>query len=219
VLVAPDSSGQGLGQGRVGVLDSLLGRLGELAPVLLHLLVAGLAFAETALFLDLLVPGEVGLVLAGAAARHGGTATLPGLIAAGSVGAVLGDSCSYVLGRLASGSRLGLRVSHELHRAERFFERRGGMAVFLGRWVGALRAVVPFVAGAAHMPYGRFFAWNVAASLGWVSTVVAVGWYFGDDVARTVDRLGAGLSLVVVVGLGVWFLRRRRERVRSARRP
>jgi membrane protein DedA with SNARE-associated domain len=199
------------------VLDSLLDALGNLGPGLLHLAVAGLAFAETALFLDIVVPGEVGLVLAGAAA-HRADIGVVGLIAAGVVGAVVGDSCSYALGRVASrGGVVRRRAGPALERAESFFGRRGGAAVFLGRWVGALRAVVPFVAGAAGMPYGRFLVWNVAASIGWVSTVVLLGWALGDAVARTVDRVGGWISAVAVAGLVTWLLvsRRRRSRARD----
>jgi membrane-associated protein len=198
------------------VIDSLLDAIGRLGPGVLHLVVAGLAFAETALFLDLVVPGEVGMVLAGAAAHRAGIA-VPGLVAAGAAGAVIGDTCSYLLGRAAARGRLlgsaavRRRLGPAVERAERHFERRGGLAVFLGRWVGALRAVVPFVAGAARMPYGRFLLWNVAASIGWVTTVVVLGWVLGEAVAGTVDRVGVWVSAVVVAGLAAWWLLRRRR--------
>lgn len=212
-------AGLGGGSGGVvaGLADGLLDTLGSLGPGLLHLAVAGLAFGETALFLDLLVPGEVGMVLAGAAA-HRGDIGLPGLVAAGAAGAVLGDSCSYALGRavaaerLPGSSRVLRRFERSIERATAFFARRGGRAVFLGRWVGALRAVVPFVAGTARMPYGRFLAWNVLASIGWVGTVLTAGWIFGGAVARTVDRIGVGVSIVVVVALAGWALLTHRRR-------
>lgn len=202
-----------------GFVDGLLDALGDLGPGFLHLAIAGLAFAETALLLDLLVPGEVGMVLAGAAA-HRAEVQLPGLVLAGAVGAALGDSCSYGLGRLVAAGRLPgtaralQRVQPSLRRAESFFARRGGAAVFLARWVGALRAVVPFVAGAARMPYGTFLAWNVAASVGWVATVVTSGWVLGSAVAVTVDRVGAVVSVLAVGGLVVWFPAMRRRRAR-----
>ena len=197
--------------------EGLLDGLADLGPGLLHLAIAGLAFAETALFLDLVVPGEVGMVLAGAAAHRGGIG-LPGLIAAGAVGATIGDSCSYALGRAVAAGRLpgthGAvdRLRPAMTRAEAFFDRRGGAAVFLGRWVGALRAVVPFVAGTAGMPYRRFLAWNIAASVGWVATVVGLGWALGGAVAATVDRVGTWLSAGALVAVSLWWLRSRRAR-------
>lgn len=202
------------------LVDDLLDGIGRLGPGVLHLAVALLAFGETALFLDLVVPGEVGMVLVGAAAHRAG-AELPTLIAAGATGAVVGDTCSYVLGRLTASGRLPgsrrllRRFDDGFERAHRFFARRGGAAVFFGRWVGALRAVVPFVAGAARMPYLRFLAWNVAASIGWVTTVLVLGWTLGEAVAGTVDRVGGWISAVVVAGLAAWLLVRRRRRHRA----
>lgn len=196
-----------------GVLDAL----GDLGPGLLHLAVAGLAFAETALFLDIVVPGEVGMVLAGAAARRADIG-LVGLVAAGALGATVGDSCSYALGRFL-GTRamerwgfLQRRLGPSIDRAHDSFARRGGVAVFLGRWVGALRAVVPFVAGMAGMPYRRFLPWNVAASIAWVAAVVGIGWAVGETIADTVDRVGTAVSVVVVVAIAVVFVVRRRRR-------
>jgi undecaprenyl-diphosphatase len=199
-----------------GIADSVLDSLADLGPGMLHLAAALLAFAETALFMDLVVPGEVGLVLVGAAGQRAG-ADVPTLVAAGALGAVLGDSCSYALGRLVAAgrlpgtARLARRFDGAIHRAESFFDRHGGAAVFLGRWVGALRAVVPFVAGAGRMGFGTFLAWNVAASIGWVSTVVGLGWVFGDHVASTVDRIGAVVSVVAVAALMAWLLTARRR--------
>jgi membrane protein DedA with SNARE-associated domain len=199
------------------LLDGLLDALGDLGPVPLHLVVAGLAFAETAMFLDFVVPGEAGMVLAGAAA-HRAEVPLVGLVAAGAVGATLGDSCSYALGRfvgrraLDRWPRVKRRVEPSLQRAEQTLDRRGGAAVFFGRWVGALRAVVPFVAGAARMPYPRFLGWNVAASIAWVTAVVTVGYVFGETIASAVDRVGAVVSAVVVLGIVAWVLHRRRRR-------
>ena len=182
----------------------------------LYVLVAVLAFSETAMFFDLLVPGEVGMVLAGAAGAQGDVSLL-GLVVAGASGALLGDSFSYVLGR-----RYGPRLVHRfafvrrrlephLDSAHAYFARRGGVAVFGARWVGALRAVVPFVAGTAAMPYPRFLVWNVLASFGWVSTTVALGWYAGEPAARAVDRIGLVVSAVVVVVIAAAWLRRRQR--------
>lgn len=201
----------------MSAVDELLDRLGDLGAVPLHLTVAGLAFAETALFLDLLVPGEVGMVLVGAAA-HRADLTLPTVVAAGVLGATVGDTASYALGRAVAAERLPgsqwlvRRASRSVGRAERFFERHGGRAVFLGRWVGALRAVVPFAAGLGRMPYRHFLAWNLAASVGWVTTVVGAGWFLGDTVAEAVGDLSAALSLAVVAALVLVLVVRWRRR-------
>jgi membrane protein DedA with SNARE-associated domain len=205
-------------------LEDLLDRLGDLGPVALHLLAGGLAFAETAMFLDLLVPGEVGMVLVGAAARREDL-PLGSLVAVGALGAALGDSVSYGLGRAVGAGRLPgsqwlvRRASRSVARAERYFERHGGRAVFLGRWVGALRAVVPFAAGLARMPYRRFLAWNIAASLGWVATVVGAGWFLGEAVAERVGDVSSAVSIVVVASLALLLVLRHRRRRRDRPAP
>lgn len=198
--------------------ERLIERIGELPAPLFLLAVALLAFSETVLFLDLLVPGEVGMVLAGAAAVQAGI-PLGAAIAAGVVGAVLGDSTSYWLGRTVGPDIVHRfrwtrrRVEPGLERARRYFERSGGLAIFGGRFVGALRAVVPFVAGAGEMAYERFLAWNVAASVAWVGLVITLGHQFGDDIASVVDRVGVVVSVVVVIAIvAAWRFRVARRR-------
>jgi membrane protein DedA with SNARE-associated domain len=194
-------------------------RVGTLALVAVAF---GLGFGEAAVGLDLLVPGEVGMVLAGAVAAAG-DAPLPLVIAAGAAGAAAGDSAGYWLGR-----RYGLtlvrrwrwtrrRLAPSAERARRYFERRGGAAVFAARFVGALRAVVPVVAGTARMPYGRFLAWDLPAALLWATAVVSLGYFVGEEVAAAVDRVGLVISIVVIAALaGVFILGRRRSRNRVA---
>jgi membrane-associated protein len=165
-----------------------------------------IAFAESAILLDLVVPGEVGLVLAGAVAAELGT-PLPLVIGVAAAGAVLGDALGYLLGR-----RLGPEAARRwswsrrilqprLDRAKEHFERRGGMSVAAARWVGALRAVVPVMAGAAAFPFRRFLLWDVPAAMAWSATVVTAGFLVGDDIAQLVDRIGTGISVVAVGGI------------------
>lgn len=169
-----------------------------------------LAFAETAIGLDLVVPGEAGMVVVGAVGRRA-ELSLPGLIACASVGATAGDLFSYWLGR-----RYGLRVLErwewtrkrllpKAKRAKGYFERRGSVVVFGGRWVGALRAVVPLVAGTARMPLPTFLAWNIAASISWTAVVISIGWLVGAGIADVVDRWSGWISVLVVSALALWF--------------
>jgi membrane-associated protein len=137
-----------------------------------------------------------------------------------NIGAILGDNASFLIGR-RYGKRVVTkwewarrRLEPAMARAEEHFRRYGGRTLFVGRWVGALRAVVPVVAGAARMPYIRFLPWNVAGSLSWVATVVTLGYAFGDEIARLVDRFGLALSVVVVsvlAGRFAWKRWRRRQ--------
>lgn len=187
----------------------------------LHVAAFFLAFAECALFLDLVVPGEAGMVVAAAAAARTDV-PLPTMILAATAGAILGDSVSYVIGR-----RWGLaivrrwepvrrRLEPRVERAERYFADRGGAAVFLGRFVGVIRGVVPVVAGTAGMPYRRFLPWNVAASIVWTTGVMTAGYFLGRHVESVVGRVSLVVTAVVVLGVGVWWLVVRRRRRHAA---
>lgn len=206
------------------MFDYLLDRLAGADPLLLHLGAFFLAFGETAMFLDFVVPGEVGLVVVGAASGRADS-PLWTLIAAASLGATLGDSVSYWLGRrfgldlVCKWSFLRRRLEPAVERAQQHFERRGaGVTIFLGRFVGAARAVVPAVAGMARMPYLRFLPWNAAASVAWTTVVISLGYAFGRHIGGIVGDVGLAISAVVVVGATLWWFVRRRRRDAGARR-
>jgi SNARE associated Golgi protein len=117
-------------------------RLGALALAALAL---GLGFGERAIALDLVVPGEVGMVFIGAASRAG-DAPLTLVIAASVLGAVAGDSFGYFIGRrwgttvLYRWNWLRRRVERSVERSRTYLARRGGVAVFVARWVGRSNA-------------------------------------------------------------------------------
>jgi membrane protein DedA with SNARE-associated domain len=201
--------------------ERLLDNIADLGPVVLHLVVFFLAFSETALFLDLVIPGEAGMVVAGAAAERAG-ASLPTMILAAAAGAIAGDTVSYLIGR-RYGMRLiqrwgpiRRRLEPRAERAHDFFERHGGAAVFIGRFVGVVRGVIPAVAGMAKMPYGRFLAWNVAASIAWTAAVISAGYLLGRNIEKVVSRVGLVITLVVVVSVAGWWWYRRRHRAPHA---
>jgi membrane protein DedA with SNARE-associated domain len=103
------------------------------------------------------------------------------------------------------------RLGPALARAEERFATRGGWAIFGARWVGALRAVVPLVAGSARMPVRRFLAWNAVASVLWASAIISLGYVVGRHVGTSLERVGAAVSVVVVTVLVVrWWRRRHR---------
>ena len=202
----------------MGIAGSILDGVARLGAVGLHAAVAGLAFGETAVFLDFIVPGEVGMVVAGAAAERTGV-PLVTMILAATVGATIGDSVSYGIGRrwgrplLCRYEVVRTRMAPKIERAEGWFDERGGAAIFFGRFVGALRAVVPLAAGIGRMPYGRFLPWNIAASLLWGGITVTLGYVAGEHIASFVDRTGWAISGVVVVGALVWYLVSRARKV------
>jgi membrane protein DedA with SNARE-associated domain len=205
------------------VADTILDAVSGVGGPLLYLITFLLAFAETAAFLDFFIPGEVGLVVAGAAAQRAGE-PLAVMIAAGARAAPPGDTVSYLLGR-----RFGVRIVErwdftrrhlgpKIERAQDYFGDKGGAAVFFGRFVGALRAVVPLVAGTAGMPFRRFFLWNVAASICWAGAVLSLGYFVGERIADVIDRLGLWISVVALALVAAYFGFRwwRRRRVSAS---
>jgi membrane-associated protein len=195
----------------------LLEEIGGLGSPWLQLVAFALAFGETAFLLDLVVPGEVGLVIVGAAAARGGE-PLVTVIAAGAIGATLGDSVGWLIGRygavwlFAHVAWLRERVEPRLVPARGYFERRGGAAVFLGRFIGAFRSVVSIVAGMNGMPYRRFLGWNIAASLAWVGLVVTAGYVFGENVDAIVSEAGLVVTATVLsIAMVVWLIARWRR--------
>jgi len=178
-----------------------------------------LAFGEAAAFVGLFLPGETALLLGGVLAATG-RVSLPVLLVVAVVAAVLGDSVGYEVGRRGGSpvrrSRLGRRIGAERwNRAEQFVLRRGGPAVFLGRWVGVLRALVPALAGMTGMPYRRFLAWNLAGGVTWATTVVLAGYATGAawrSAAHYFGQVGLVLAAVAVLAVLGWWLVRRRKR-------
>ncbi|GAB3146580.1 hypothetical protein GCM10027290_28580 [Micromonospora sonneratiae] len=190
-----------------------------LPGVPVYALVGALVFAEDALFLGFVIPGEAAAVLGGVAASRGHV-ELPVMIVVVVVAAIIGDTVGYAVGRRLGprlvDSRVLRRHRDRVHRAQRFVARRGGPAVFLGRFVAFLRALVPALSGAARMPYRRFLFFNAVGGLVWGTAVVLLGHLAGNSYAlveRTFGRVTAVTVVgLVVVGWLVWHLRRRRSR-------
>jgi membrane-associated protein len=196
-------------------VSGLVHRILEL-PGWLVLLVAGLmVFAEDALFVGFVVPGETVALLAGAAAKLGHV-SLSGVLIVVIVAAIVGDSLGYEIGRHLGPRVLRQRIFDKrlkrLDDAQDFLARRGGSAVFLGRWIAFFRAVMPFLAGTARMRYPKFLAWNAAGGLAWGATVVLLGYAAGASYAqveKTFGRDAAFVALAVMVAaLVIWRIRR-----------
>ena len=190
------------------VVDTVLSLSGLPAYALVGLLAA----AEAAAFIGLFLPGEAALLLGGVLASQG-RVSLPVMIAVAVVAAIVGDSIGYEIGRRGGPalkrSRLGRVVGPaRWEKGESLLERRGGPAVFFGRWVGLLRALVPCLAGMGRMPYPRFLLWNASGGLLWASFVVLTGYAAGAQYKRVEQLFGRaslliGLAVVLLGGLFV----------------
>jgi membrane-associated protein len=181
-----------------------------------------LVFAEDAILAGLIAPGETAAVIGGVAAGRGHV-SLTVMCVCVCAAAIAGDAVGYLAGRrwgprLAS-SRLLRRREARVAQAEAFLVRRGGTAVFLGRFVAFLRTVIPFLAGSSGMHYGRFTAFNVAGGVLWGVGCVVVGFVAGDSYQSIERILGPATAGVVValavVAFVVWRVHRYRRETRD----
>jgi len=185
-----------------------------------------IVFAETGLIVTPFLPGDSLLFAAGALA---GAGTLnPGLTAVLIVvAAIAGDAVNYSVGRI-SGTRIihlsrtnprwGRWVKPDyIERAHEFFERQGGKAIVLARFVPIVRTFVPFVAGVAEMSYPAFALYNVTGALAWVAVCVGAGYLFGQVpiVRDNFSLVAIGIVFVSLLPMLFEYLRHRR----AARQP
>jgi membrane protein DedA with SNARE-associated domain len=167
------------------------------------------------------VPSATTLVTAAALAARGALSIWAVAIGA-AIGGTAGGLAGYGIG-IKGGMRLvrryGARVGiddEKLVRARKFFSQRGAWAVFLSRFVGVVRIVVPMIAGVAHMRFAPFFVANAAGSIGTAAGYAALGWFFGRDLPKLRHHLTEA-TLVVLALLGGWgVLRHVRERRRAS---
>lgn len=183
-----------------------------------YAIVAALVFFEDALFVGFVIPGETAAVVGGALSALGVLA-YPIVLTIVIVAAVLGDQVGYRIGhhvgpRLKA-SRPGRFVGDaRWAAADDFFARRGGPAVFAGRWVALMRALTPATAGMSGLPMRVFLPWNVLGGVSWSVVFVTLGYALGHSLDTLQHYLKYGdLALIAVVGLGIAFLiwRHRRE--------
>ena len=163
-------------------------------------------FCETGLVVTPFLPGDSLLFALGAlsAIDTSGTLRAPLLMALLAAAAVLGNMANYAIGRSIgppafSGRYRWLKVDY-LRRTEAFFQRHGGLAVLLSRFLPILRTLVPFVAGIGRMPYARFFGYNLIGGSSWVLLFVGGGYLFGN-IPLVKSHFGVVTLLIVAVSL------------------
>lgn len=197
-------------------IDLLLETIGSIDP-LLRTLLAGLAMLlETSVLLGLAVPGDTIVIIAALAVEE--WPWWLGLIAATVVGAICGETIGFAIGRWIGPAidrwlaRRWPTASLRWRRTERYLARRGGIAIFLSRFLPVAHSLVPLIAGSAGMPYRRFLAWTLPACVLWASAYSSAGWLAGGTYRELADELhGAGYVLVGVVAVfivGVWVAKR-----------
>jgi membrane protein DedA with SNARE-associated domain len=187
------------------LIEDIAAGLGEWA----YLLVAFMAMAETAAFLGFVAPGEFTIIFGGVLAGEG-TLSIQLLIGIAWASCVIGDGIGFYLGRrlgrnfaLKHGPRL--RITEERFRkVEDFFGKHGGKAIFIGRWLGLVRPLMPFLAGASGMRYGRFLPYDVLGAGLWSATWCLLGYIFWQSFEQVASTAGRGtIAFAILLGIAV----------------
>jgi membrane protein DedA with SNARE-associated domain len=181
-----------------------------------YLAVFLLPFAEAAILLGFVIPGETALVFGGVLAGQGQVNGFAVLVIA-VVGAVTGDGVGYLVGRRYGAAlqqtRVGRLVGDDRWKiAEEFVRRRGGPAVFFGRFTALLRALVPGIAGMAGMHYPTFAIWNLLGGLTWAGACVLGGWAIGDVIGTYLSDASYVVVGFVVLVAAILLIRHRLHR-------
>lgn len=178
-----------------------------------YLIVFALALGDAVLPL---LPSETALITAGLLCVDGHL-TVGLVIAAGAVGAIIGDSIAYALGRFAgrfARERLlrGNRTKRALDWAQAQFEERGGMVIVVARYIPGGRTAVTFTGGLTHYPYPRFLAFDACSAAVWAAYGTMLG-YFGGRFFKSHEWLGllVAFAVAVLVAGAVELVRRLRN--------
>jgi membrane-associated protein len=197
-------------------LDQALTDLSDALGPWTYALVAGLAFLETGAFVGLIAPGETALVLGGVVAAKGDV-DLPLILALTWAAAAAGDLASYLLGRrlgrrflVSHGPRIGVGPER-LERVDTFFARHGAKAILLGRFIGIVRAVAPFTAGASGLRLRGFLPWSLLGTGLWSALLIGIGYAFHDSFEHAADLFTHGALALAVIAAVVLALRARRR--------
>ena len=189
-----------------------------------YLLAGVLAFLETGAFVGLVVPGETFVILAGAVAGQGAT-DIYLTIAIVWFSAWAGDTTSFFIGRrlgrgfiLRHGPRVRI-TAERFRQVEDYFRSHGGKTILVGRFIGLVRALAPFIAGSSGMEYRAFVPYGVLGTGLWAATFSVLGYVGSRNIERIADVAGRGVFVfglivgtIVAVVVAMRFLREPRNR-------
>lgn len=187
------------------VLNSILDFVEGVPPVW-RILVAGVAvMLETSVLLGLIVPGDTIVLVSSTGVTTALQYSL--MVVAVVLGALVGESIGFGLGRIFGpklrASGLGQRIGDERwQRADRFVKRRGGIAVFISRFLPVFHSVVPLTAGMTPMPYRTFMAWTAPACIIWAFLYVSIG----SGAAQTYRELQDTVSWAGWIFIGIFVM-------------
>jgi len=158
-------------------LQTIITSYGAWTYVILFLVI----FVETGLVIMPILPGDSLLFAAGTFAALG-SFNVWGLLGLLAVAAVLGDAVNYSIGHYLGERAYNIKWIKRQHldQTHAFFEKHGGKAIFLARFVPIVRTFAPFVAGIGKMSYAHFATYNVVGGISWVAIFTLLGYFFGN---------------------------------------
>lgn len=220
VIVIAGACLVGFGVVHLPNFEHLLEDAGQALGKWTYLAVGLLAFLETGAFLGFVAPGETAVIVGGLVAGQGQISLLA-LIAIVWTACVLGDLTSFEIGRrlgrqwlLKHGARLQI-TEERLETVESFLEKRGAVFIVFGRFLGLVRPLIPFTAGASRMPLRRFLPYDILAAGLWAITFCTLGFVFWRSIDQLTTYVSRGLfafgTLVVVIGGIVALIHLRRS--------
>lgn len=205
------------------ILSAILDFVQSVDPVVRTLLAGVGILLETSILIGLVVPGDTVVIVAATGVEN--VVEYVALVAAVIAGAFAGESIGFALGRYFGprirSSRLGRRIGeHNWVRAENYLARRGGLAVFVSRFLPVLHSLIPLTVGMSRMRYRRFMTWTIPACVLWAFAYVSVGAAVAGGYRELADRLhyagyifvGLIVAFAVLVMLGKKVLTRLERR-------
>ena len=189
------------------------------------LVVCGVVFVETGLLVGFFLPGDSMLFSAGLLVATGVlNLSLPWFALLIFLAAFAGDQTGYLIGRKAGPAIFNRENSRffrqeYVHKAHAFFERFGGRAVILARFVPIVRTFVPVIAGVAHMHYRFFALFNLIGAMLWGVGVTLLGFLLGqyEWVGKNIDVIFAAIVLISIIPIGLELLTVRKRRAHGSR--
>jgi membrane-associated protein len=163
-------------------------------------------FAETGLLIGFFLPGDSLLVTAGLYAAATGELDPVLLIVILSIAAVTGDATGYVIG-LKAGHSLYTRPQSRFFRQDHliktreFYEKYGGITIVLARFMPFARTFAPVVAGIAEMKYRRFALFNITGGIGWIASMVLLGYFLGSKIPGIESKIEYVIAIIVFLSL------------------
>ncbi len=208
-------------------LDEELSALSNSLGGWLYVILFAVVFCETGLIITPFLPGDSLLFAVGTlVALPEAGLSLPLMFVLLTVAAIMGDAVNYRIGRMIGPKIFRSEKSRLLNRdhllkAQRFYERHGGKAIFLARFVPIIRTFAPFVAGAGRMNYARFWMFNVSGAIIWVGLFLVGGYVFGNlpIVKKYFSLVMLGIIVVSVLPIAFEWWRDRKQTLAASASP